>query len=44
MKALLDAQSNVISALDAQIDQLEQEKKDAEDRLEALKQQHLSMI
>jgi len=43
MKALLDAQSNVISALDSQILQLEQEKKDAEEKLEALKRQHLNI-
>merc|ERR1719262_1562904 len=41
MKALLDGQSNTIGNLDAQIQQLEQEKKDAEEKLEALKHQHV---
>jgi len=39
-KALQDSQGNVISALVAEIDQLKQQKKDAEDQLELMKQEH----
>merc|ERR1719359_843908 len=39
-KALQDSQGNVISAFNSEIAQLNQEKKDAEDNLEAIKMKH----
>jgi len=40
MKALLDSQGNVISAITSEIGQLQQQKKDAEDNLEKIKGDH----